>query len=262
MSVTATKEPTLSTMSTGRLAEAFVQVADSVVEGSDLVGFLTSLTGHVAEVSGTVAVGLVLADHRGDLQFMAASQESARSLELFVLQNDQGPCRDCFSTGEAVLVSDLRDAHDRWPVFTPRALSAGFRSVFALPMRHHQDVIGSLSLSDTRTDPFSPEDLRVVQAMANIATIGILHERAIRALESLTEQLQGALSSRVVIEQAKGVLAQLHHVDIDTAFGLLRGYSRSHRLRLGEVAEAVVRDARSHPGIAAGLPTDRRTPPS
>lgn len=106
-------------------------------EGADLVDVLTSLTGHVAEVSGTVAVGLVLADGRGDLQFAAASQES---------------------------------------VFTPRALSAGFRSVFALPMRHHQDVIGSLSLSDTRTDPFSPEDLRVVRAMANIATIGILHE--------------------------------------------------------------------------------------
>lgn len=239
----------MSTISSERLAEAFVHVADTLVDEFDLIDFLASLTAHVAEVSGTAAVGLLLADHRGHLQFMAASEESARLLELFALQNDEGPCRDCYTRGEPVMAADLTLMHRRWPVFTPRALAAGFRSVSAIPMRHHQTVIGTLNLFDRRLDPFTSEDVRVVQALANVATIGILQEKAVRSGEVLTEQLQSALNSRITIEQAKGALAQLRGVDVDTAFGLLRDYCRNNHLKLSDVARLIVSDPSAHPAL-------------
>lgn len=222
------------------------RLADTLVKEFDLVDFLGSLTAHAAEVSGTAAVGLLLADHRGHLRCLASSEESARLLELFVLQSDEGPCRDCFAGGEPVVVPDLRTTHARWPVFAPRAMGAGFLSVCAVPMRHRQQVIGALTLFDTRTEQFTVDTIRVVTALANVATIGILQERAVHSAGVLTEQLRSAFSSRVVIEQAKGVLAQRHGTDVDTAFEQLRGYSRRHGLRLGVVAQDVVDDPRSH----------------
>ncbi len=236
-------------ISTERLAEVFVEVSDILVEEFDLIDFLSSITTHVAQVSGTAAVGLLLADHRGHLQFMAASEESARLLELFALQNDQGPCRDCFATGKPVLVGDLDTTHERWPVFTPRALSSGFRSVSAIPMRHGGSIIGTVNLFGLRAEQISLQDARIVEALAHVATIGILQEQAMRRSEVLTEQLQNALNSRIVIEQAKGALAQVRQVDIDTAFALLRDYSRQRGLRLVNVAAAVVDDLDSHPEL-------------
>lgn len=239
----------MSGISTERLADVFVEVADTLVDEFDLIDFLGGMTAHVADVSGTAAVGLLLADHHGRLQFMAASQESARLLELFALQNDQGPCRDSYATGAPVLVDDLDSAVTRWPAFTPHALAAGFHSVCALPMRHGGNVIGTVNLFGTRPSQISPEDVRIVQALAHVATIGILQEQALRRGELLTEQLQNALNSRIVIEQAKGAVAQLHGVDIDDAFALLRDYSRSRGLRMVEVAAAVVGNPDEHPEL-------------
>ncbi|MGI8946976.1 MAG: GAF and ANTAR domain-containing protein [Ornithinimicrobium sp.] len=180
---------------------------------------------------------------------MAASQESVRLLGLFALQNGQGPCRDCFATGHPVLVDDLDAAATRWPVFTPHALSAGFHSVCAIPMRHGGNVIGTVNLFGTRRGQISPEDVRIVQALTHAATIGILQEQALRRGELLTEQLQNALNSRIVIEQAKGAVAQLHGVDIDDAFALLRDYSRARGLPMVEVAAAVVGNPEEHPEL-------------
>ncbi|MCE0487235.1 GAF and ANTAR domain-containing protein [Ornithinimicrobium sediminis] len=239
----------MGTISPGPLAEAFVEVADTLVDDFDLIDFLGSVTGHVARLSGTAAVGLLLADHRGHLQFMAASEESARLLELFAIQNDQGPCRDCFGTGEAVIVADLSQEHQRWPAFTPRAMVAGFRSVCALPLRHNGTVIGALNLFGTAAEHLSDEDVRIVQSLAHVATIGILQQQALRRGEMLTEQLQGALNSRIVIEQAKGALAQLHGTDVDTAYNAMRDYSRRKGLRMGTVALEVVSDTHSHPEL-------------
>lgn len=249
-------------ISTERLADVFVEVADTLVDDFDLIDFLGSMTVHVANVSGTADVGLLLADHRGRLQFMAATQESARLIELFALQNDQGPCRDCFATGEPVLIQDLKRALTRWPVFTPRALDSGFRSVCAIPMRH----AGTVALFGTSRDQVGRDDVRVVQALAHVATIGILQEQALRRGELLTEQLQSALNSRIVVEQAKGALAQLHGVDVDAAFAMLRNYSRSHGLRLSEVAATVVDDPDQHseltrPGAGPPRPSGRRPRP-
>lgn len=251
---TQTQEQIMGTISTDRLAAVFVEVADTLVDEFDLVEFLGSVTGHVADVSGTAAVGLLLADHRDRLQFMAASQESARLLELFVLQNDEGPCRDCFAGGEPVVEDDLRTAHDRWPVFAPRALVAGFHSVYAMPMRHRSTTIGTLNLFGTDAAQLSAEDIRVVQGLAHVATIGILQEQALRRGEVLTEQLQGALNTRIVIEQAKGALAQLHGTDVDSAFLRMRSYCRSNHLHLSAVAAEVVADPTSHPALTEPRP--------
>lgn len=241
-------------ISTEQLAEVFVEVADTLVDEFDLIEFLSAMTSHVAEVSGTAAVGLLLADHHQHLQFMAASQESARLLELFGLQNDEGPCRDCFALGEPVLVGDLREAEDRWPVFAPHAIDAGFRMACAIPMRHGKTVIGTVNLFGRQPDELDVGDVRIIQALTHVATIGILQEQALRRRELLTEQLQGALNSRIAIEQAKGALAQLRGIDIDGAFWLLRNYSRLHGLRLVEVATAVVLDPTSHPELTRGGP--------
>ncbi len=242
----------MSVFSTDHLADVFVQVADTLVEEFDLIEFLSTLTLHAAEVSQTAAVGLLLADHDGRLQHMASSQESARLLELFVLQNAEGPCRECYTTGQAVVVADLLDTEGRWPAFTQRATEAGFRSVCAIPMRHNQLTIGVLNLFNTEPDSFDPQDVRVVQALAHIATIGLLQERAVRSSVLMTEQLQGALNTRIVIEQAKGILAEKCSLSVDDAFTRLRRYVRNNGLSLSAVARTIVDDPESHPQLTSG----------
>lgn len=232
-----------------RLARVFVEVADTLVDDFDVVEFLEALTQHTAEVSDAASAGLLLADPHGRLQYMAASHESVKLLELFQLQYDEGPCLDCFRTGVAVVNSDLHQAEQRWPRFAPRAVDAGFQSVHAFPLRHRQKVIGALNLFSTDTGALEPTDVGIIQCLADIATIGLLQERTISSAEILTEQLQGALNSRITIEQAKGVLARTHGTDVDAAFDLLRDYARRHHHRLSDVARAVVTDPARHPEL-------------
>ena len=234
-----------------RLAEVFVEVADTLVDDFDVIEFLESLTRHTAEVSDTASAGLLLTDPHGQLQYMASSSTSVKLLELFQLQYQEGPCLDCFRTGTAVVNSDLHQAGQRWPLFAPRAVEAGFQSVHAFPLRHRQKVIGALNLFSTDTGRLQPTDVRIVQCLADIATIGLLQERTIRGGEILTEQLQSALNSRITIEQAKGVLARTHGIGVDAAFDLMRDYARHHHHRLGDVARAVVTDPQRHPELTA-----------
>jgi GAF domain-containing protein len=232
-----------------RLAEVFVEVADTLVDDFDVIEFLESLTRHTAEVSDTASAGLLLADPHGELQYMASSATSVKLLELFQLQYQEGPCLDCFRTGSPVVNSELRLAADRWPLFAPRAVEAGFESVHAFPLRHRQKVIGALNLFSTDTGNLEPTDVRIIQCLADIATIGLLQERTIRSAEILTEQLQSALNSRVTIEQAKGVLARTHGIDVDAAFDLMRDYARRGQYRLSDVAHAVVAEPSRHPEL-------------
>ncbi len=218
----------------------FVEVADTLVDDFDLIEFLHRLADHTAAVSDAASVGLMLADEAGDLHYMAASTESARHLELLQLQHSEGPCLDCFRTGQSVSVSDLSSDDTRWPAFTPRALDSGVRSVHAFPMRLRGRVLGALNVFDEDPMPFRPEDIEVVQALADVATIAIIQERAIARAETLTEQLQGALNTRIVIEQAKGMLAHRHSIDVETAFETLRAHARRQQLRLADLARAVV----------------------
>jgi len=227
-------------VSTERLADAFVKVADTLVDEFDLIDFLHNLADHVADVSGVSSVGLMLADLDESLHYMAASSAGAKHLELFQLQHAEGPCLDCFRLSAPVILTDLRQAEDRWPEFTPRALAAGVRSVHAFPMRLRKQVIGTLNVFGEEPLPLETNDVKIVQAMADVATIAILQERAISSAEILTEQLQGALNSRIVIEQAKGVLARAHGVSVDEAFTALRTHARSNHLRLVDLAHGVV----------------------
>ncbi|WP_244928454.1 GAF and ANTAR domain-containing protein [Nocardioides sp. W7] len=237
-----------------RLAEVLVEVADTLVDEFDLIEFLKKVAEHTTEIAQAQGAGILLADHHGRLQLMAASDERARTLELFQLQADEGPCQDCFRLGKPVIDADLAAARHLWPHFAPRAVAAGFRSVHAFPLRLRQTVIGALNLFGTEIGHMTPADVRVVQALADIATIGILQERAIHRGEVLTEQLQVALNSRIVVEQAKGVLAQLHGISVDDAFDMLRGYARTHQQLLGKVARAITEDPTSLPDLTTPRP--------
>ena len=239
----------MATVSKERLAEVFVEVADTLVGDFDLVEFLQKVTSYTSDLADTRAPGLLLAGPQGRLQLMAASDERAQMLELFQVQAHEGPCQDCYRTGEPVVNADLSVAEDKWPRFAPRATAAGYRSVHAFPLKLRDQVIGALNLFGTEVGDIDPADVRVVQSLADVATIGILQERAIRNSEMLTEQLQGALNSRVVIEQAKGMLAQILGVTPDQGFERLRSYCRSHSARLSEVAQALVNDPASVPDL-------------
>jgi transcriptional regulator with GAF, ATPase, and Fis domain len=222
------------------LSDTFVELTDTMVAGFDVIDFLHVLTDRSVLLLDVSAAGLLLADPRGELRVVAASSEAARLLELFQLQNDQGPCLDCYRSGQPVQAADLTAAAVHWPRFAPAALEAGFAAVQALPMRLREQVIGALNLFRAAPGAFDPADVRVGQALADVATISLLHERSMRHSDALNEQLQTALNSRVVIEQAKGKLAERLGVDMDQAFSLLRNYARNRNLRLSDLAQAFV----------------------
>lgn len=234
-----------------QLAEAFVEIADTLVDDFDVIEFLDLVTRRSAAMTRSEAAGLLLADPHGVLQFVSASAGSVKSLELFQLQSGEGPCLDCFRTGEPVVNADLGTAQSRWPLFAPRAVEAGFRSVHAFPMRHRQRIIGALNLFGVAPGGLGETDVKIVQALADVATIGLLQERAIRDRELLAEQLQGALTSRITVEQAKGALARTHGIGVDAAFELLRGYARRHSLGLSDLAHSVVTEPASYPELTS-----------
>ncbi|MET1059749.1 MAG: GAF and ANTAR domain-containing protein [Nocardioides sp.] len=244
-------------ISADRLAGVFVEVADTLVADFDLIEFLHNLADHAADLSGASAAGLLLADQNDQLHYMAASSEGARHLELFQLQHSEGPCLDCHRTGEPIIVTDLRDATGRWPDFAPRAVAAGVHSVHAFPMRLRDKVIGALNVFGEGPLPLNDGDVRLVQSLADIATISIIQERAIAHAEMLTEQLQGALNTRIVIEQAKGVISRTHRIGVDAAFDLLRAHARRNHLRLGDLAHDIVTGDADVPGPGAVAGTER-----
>lgn len=221
------------------LSDVFIELADTLVDDFDLIEFLHTLTERCVQLLDVTAAGLLLTDNAGTLQVVAASSERTRLLELFQLQTDQGPCLDCFRTGVPISVDDLPTA-GRWPRFTAAATDIGFASVHALPMRLRTDIIGALNLFHDAPGALDENRLRVGQSLADIATIGLLQQRAIHRRDAITEQLQTALNSRVLIEQAKGLLAERLQVDVAEAFTLLRTAARTHNRRLSDLAGAIV----------------------
>ena len=223
------------------LSKAFVGLADTLVDDYDVIDLLDRLVGYSVELLAADAAGILLADSECNLRVVASSNEDAKVMELLQLQTDQGPCVDCCRTGAPVCVPDLADAARRWPAFVAAVADRGaYRSVNALPLRLRGQAIGAMNLFHRQPGALPDADLAVGQALADVATIGILSERAIRRSEVLTEQLQAALNSRVIIEQAKGVLAQHGHLTMAAAFDRLRRYARNHNARLSEVARKVV----------------------
>ncbi|NEK87550.1 GAF and ANTAR domain-containing protein [Blastococcus saxobsidens] len=219
---------------------SFVRLASSLAKGHDVVDLLSELTEDCAHLLGIASAGLLLADDRGVLHVMAASTERTRQLEVFQVQRADGPCRDCYLDGAPVSAPDLRTEAERWPQFAPAALGAGFASVHALPMRLRDQVLGALGLFGTSPGALDPDDLSLGQALADVASVAIVQDKVKSDQRTVNEQLQAALQSRIVLEQAKGVLAQKGSLQMDEAFAALRRYARDHNLRLTAVAEAVV----------------------
>jgi transcriptional regulator with GAF, ATPase, and Fis domain len=240
------------------LSETFVELTDTMVAGFDVIDFLHVLTNRSVLLLDVSAAGLLLADPRGELRVVAASSEAARLLELFQLQSDQGPCLDCFRSGQPVSVTDLNAGAQRWPRFADAAVQAGFAAVQALPMRLRDQVVGALNLFRADPGSFDPANVRVGQALADVATISLLHERGARRGDTLNEQLQTALNSRVVIEQAKGKLAERLGIEMDEAFAILRGAARDRNLRLADVARAFIDG--TDPLTSQAAPTSRQRP--
>jgi GAF domain-containing protein len=222
------------------LAKALVELADTLVADFDVVELLTILTDRCVDVLDVAAAGVMVVAPAGDLRLMASSSETMRALELFELQADQGPCLDCFLTGRPVVNPDLAATTGRWPRFSEAALAAGFRAVHALPMRLRGTVLGALNLFHGWPGEMRPADLEAGQALADVATIAILQHRATLEAQELNEQLTQALNTRIVIEQAKGMIAENAGLDMEQAFATLRYHARSHNLRLADVARAVI----------------------
>ncbi|MDX6309445.1 MAG: hypothetical protein QOI06_2491 [Nocardioidaceae bacterium] len=221
------------------LTQAFVELADTLVGDFDVADLLHRLVQHVADLLDVDAAGLLLNDHRGNLQLLASSTEATRLLELFQLQSDEGPCLDCFHTGRQVAVPDLQAVVDRWPRFVPAARECGYLAVHALPMRLREDTIGALNLFSASVGAMPPRDVQVAQALADVATVGILQERAARHREIIVEQTQAALNARVTIEQAKGLLAS-SGLGMEAAFESMRQYAESGGYRLADTARNLV----------------------
>jgi len=241
-----------------RLAEVMVQISDTLVDDFDLMAFFYSLTRHAAELLDAAEVALIATGAEGKLEFVAASHERAQSLELLQLQAREGPCLDTFRTGIAVTNVDLGTAADRWPEFAPRAVDAGLAVVHALPMHLRHDVVGCLNVFTGPGRVVSESELSIVQALADVATISLLQERALEQATVLNDQLQRALDSRVLIEQAKGALAQVHGTDADTAFEILRGHARRHHLKLSELAQACLTHPDQFPELMRSPAAQRR----
>jgi len=221
------------------LARTFVEAADTLVSDFDVVDFLTSLAARCTDLFDASEAGIMLTDHNGGLQVVASSSHAMQHLELFELQHSEGPCVDCYRSAQVVASHDLDADRHRWPRFAPEAIAHGMHSAWALPMRLRETTLGSLNLLRDRSGPLADEDLDAAQALADVATIALIQQRAAEDARILNEQLQTALTSRVTIEQAKGVLAERAGLTMDVAFDRLRRYARAHQRRLTDVAWAV-----------------------
>ncbi len=221
-----------------RLAEVFVRLADTLADDFDVVEFLQRLSADAVDVLGAETAGVMLSDGRGGLRLLASSEERMRLLELFELQNQQGPCFDAFNTGRTVAASSA-EGRDLWPQFAPAASEQGFLFMCAAPLQLRGTVLGALNLFRATDEPFTENEMRVAQAMAKVAATGLLQQRTLSERQLLSEQLQAALQSRVVIEQAKGVLAEYLGISVDDAFLQLRRHARNSNRKLTDLARDV-----------------------
>jgi GAF domain-containing protein len=223
-----------------QLVRTMVALADTMVDDFDIVDLTATLAERCVEILDVAAAGIMLASPEQVLRVMAASSASARALELFESQTDEGPCVDCFRLGVAVVNADLAEATARWPRFAPAALEAGFRSAHAVPMRLRGTTIGALNLFRSDEGRLDDPDVVAAQALADVATVALLQHRGVIKAQALNDQLAHALDSRVTIEQAKGIIAEQAHIPVDDAFTVLRAHARRNHRRLVTVAEAVI----------------------
>jgi GAF domain-containing protein len=223
-----------------RIVETFATLADTLVDSYDVVELLQTLVETCADVLDVDAAGIMLANAWGELEVIASTSETSRLMEVLQLDAEAGPCMTTFTTGQPVACPDIADAPAEWAAFSAGALALGVRSAHAVPLRLRATVIGTLNLFGTAPGTLSAPDLRIARAMADVATIGILHERTLREHEVVQAQLQRAIVSREVIEQAKGVVSHVRSVSIEDAFGIIRAHAVASGERLSDVAQAIV----------------------
>jgi hypothetical protein len=235
-----------------RVLSAVVTLVDSLLDDFDVVDLLTELTERCAELLDIASAGFLLADPLQQLHLLAATSERTRDIELFQLQAEEGPCIECYRTGEPVLIADIGTQIDRWPRFVPAAIEAGFTSVHALPMRAAGAVLGALGLFDTRPGDLSEADQLVAQTLAHIACVAVLQELP-PTPTTLVTPLRSALSGRIQVEQAKGYLSEVLDMSMDEAFRLLRTHSRMRGEHLTDVARRLMRDRHTRPEVVRAL---------
>lgn len=223
-----------------QLANAFVGLADTLVADYDVIELAQQLVDSSMTLLPIAAAGILIRDPQGDLQVIASSSEQTRLLELLQVQVDVGPCLLAYRTGKQVLIEDLDADRQSWPAFAERAAEYNYRSVSALPLRLRNERLGALNLFRTEVGALSTAHLAIGQALGDVATIGILNQRTLTHSDLINQQLQSALNTRVIIEQAKGVLAERGNLDMERAFSLLRSHARSTHQRLADVARSVV----------------------
>ena len=221
------------------LIATLVELADNLVDDFDVIEVLTMLCNRCVETIDVDAAGVMLVSPAGELQYVASSSESMRILELYQIQAAEGPCVECFNSGEAIIDRLLIDAKEQWPHFSPRALEQGFNSVYCLPMRLRGRTIGALNFFRADADPLDESDVVVAQGLSGVATIAILQHQTSLDAKVLNSQLSKALDSRIIIEQAKGKIAEAGGLDMDQAFQRLRAHARVHNLRLADLARDI-----------------------
>lgn len=233
-------EPALVDSRERHVIRAFVELSNELVDGYDIIELLTSLTTSCAQLLDVASAGLLLSDNKGTLHLIAASSERTHHLEAFQLQRNEGPCLDCFHDGKAVLVPDLAEEQQRWPHFYQGASRAGFVSVHALPMRLRGTVLGTLGLFGENVGRLNDDDLALAQSLVHVASVAIVNEKSAADRTTVNNQLQHALTGRVALEQAKGIIAHVGGLEMDEAFNALRRYARDHRRKLSDVVNQVV----------------------
>ena len=236
-------------------AAAFVELVETLVGDFDVIDVLTVLTSRCIDLLDAAAAGILLADSDGHLRVVGASNEQTHLLELFQIQNDEGPCLDCVQSGKIVLHSDF-DAVSPWPAFAAECTKAGYGAVCAVPLRHRAHTLGALNLFMSAPGGLTDTEITLAQALADVASITIVQDQAVREAAIREGHLQHALNSRIAIEQAKGMLAERHEVDMDAAFAQLRAFARNHHRGLTDVAESLVAGTITVDAISA-----KRLPP-
>ncbi len=222
------------------IAKVLVELSDTLIDDFDILDFLHRLCAHSVELFGADAAGVMLIDNENRLRVLAASSEEVEVLELFQIQSDQGPCLDSYHSRRPVLAHSSEVLRDRWPIFGAR-VTGQFASMYAFPMRLRGDALGALNLYGRQPNVLTDDDVPLGQALADVASISLLQQQAMRQAHELSEQLQYALNSRITIEQAKGKYAERCQVDVGAAFAALRTYSRDNNIKLVAVAEAFLK---------------------
>lgn len=234
-----------------RVTTTFIQLADTLTSEYDVSDFLEMLVDRCGEIFEITAAGVLVEAHDGNLQLVAATSEDMEVLERAEIEHGEGPCLEAYREGQQVCAGDLTAEFARWPNVAPLAVDIGYLAAHAFPLRLRADRIGALNLYRDRVGEFGDEDVQLAQAFADMATIGLLQERAVGAADVRSQQLQRALDSRLLIERAKGTLAERAGISTDEAFHRIRDHARSSHERVGAVCERVL-DSDFVPGVGGG----------